>query len=51
LVLAAILFKLGQRLNPQLEYNTQALGLGHGVPFSENKAYNWIFWINFDGVF
>jgi hypothetical protein len=38
-------------LNPQLEYNTQALGLGNGVPVPENKANDWIFWINFGGVF
>ncbi|MBL6607785.1 MAG: hypothetical protein ISP52_06640, partial [Flavobacteriaceae bacterium] len=38
-------------LNPQLEYNTQALGLGNGVSVPENKANDWIFWINFGGVF
>lgn len=38
-------------LNPQLEYNTQALGLGNGVPVPENKATDLIFWINFGGVF
>ena len=38
-------------LNPQIEYNTQALGLGNGVPVPENKANDWIFWINFGGVF
>ena len=38
-------------LNPQLEFNTQALGLGNGVPVPENKTNDWIFWINFGGVF
>lgn len=38
-------------LNPQIEFNTQALGLNNGVSVPENKANDWIFWINFGGVF
>ncbi len=33
-------------LNPQEEFNEQSLGEGNGVPVPENKANDWIFWLN-----
>lgn len=38
-------------LNPQQEFNEQFLGDGNGVPVPENKANDWIFWLNIGYIY
>jgi hypothetical protein len=38
-------------LNPQLENNSQALGEGNGIPVPENKANDWIYWLNLGYIY
>lgn len=38
-------------LNPQEEFNEEVLGQGNGRPVPENKANDWIFWLNFGYIY
>ncbi|MCH9661331.1 MAG: hypothetical protein K0U54_10520, partial [Bacteroidetes bacterium] len=38
-------------LNPQEEFNELVLGEGNGVPVPENKANDWIFWLNIGYIY
>ena len=38
-------------LNPQQEFNEKFLGDGNGVPVPENKANDWIFWLNIGYIY
>lgn len=38
-------------LNPQEQFNEQVLGEGNGVPVPENKANDWIYWLNIGFIY
>jgi len=38
-------------LNPQQDFNEKFLGDGNGIPVPENKANDWIFWLNIGYIY